>query len=235
MSWTQRFQDGFTDTDFTDLASHTPSHTGGGSGSWVAAGGGTLRIATGGATVGSAGGANYGITPTLQAQQAVQLKWISVADAFALFLRATATGSSEQQLDGYRVTFDGSGGAGNGVVSLTACDNGAPRTSFAQQTGLTFSNGDVVRVEVDENFTIDVLVNGVSVGGPFPYDGAADAPTFATGGPQLYIDHSVDGFGDDFAAFDDAGGGGALSWLPATAIAQGPTTAFVPTGMTPPE
>jgi hypothetical protein len=201
MAWTERFRDLFTDTPYTDLVSHTVDLGAG----WAKGGGGTIRIAGSGTTVGNAGGANYYPLGTFQPMQAVEIVMLSATDSLALVVRGEATGGGEFDVSGYVVLFDGSGGAGAGLIRLQRRDSGTPSSTLADMATFTFGANALCRVEISSAYVIDALVDGVSVGGDFPYNAVADTPNYAGNRPMVYYGASVDGWGDSFRVYDDGG------------------------------
>lgn len=196
MAWTLRFSDAFTNAAFTDLQDHNATWT-----CHQHAGGQHMRIATGGATVGGTGNPRASISTTLANKQAVQVLFKTDGGVgVGPMCRFANAGDGFWDWTGYFAYYLG------GTITIYRGDNDGSGHSLGTRT-VTLVDGDVLRIEADLS-SITVLVNGVQQGAAMTDSG------YASGRAAIMIGSTVDQWGDDFAAYDDDGTGGAPAVLP---------------------
>lgn len=202
MAWTLKFSDTFTDVDYTALEDHTPDV---GTGWTRIAGGighGSFRIATGGVSLGVVGSGMYTPADSIADDQAVEFTVASGAvDDYLALLRHDGNASATT----YRFQISG------GVVVLRIINAGAPGSTLA--SGGSVVAGDVVRYEAIGATTLNAYVNGSLA---FTYDASGDSPLLTSGAVSVQFDRTIDGAGDSFKVYEDAGGGGSI--LPLVAV-----------------
>lgn len=195
MAWTTQFSDAFTDTQFTELHTHNAS--------WVqdyAASVGQ-RIDTTGTLCASVGDSRYHTVVSLASKQSSEIKIVSTAIAgnlHGVVVNYTHVSTNFNDCTGYLALFiDAS------TIQVRRFDNGSNTVlSWATGTGAATldATGKILRLERTDATTLTAYWNGVSVG-------TITDNTYTTGSAGLIGQATIDGWGNDYVAQDDAGGG----------------------------
>lgn len=186
MAWTLQGSDDFTDTPLTAIGSHTPSPSGGFTWSVIASvsGGATVRINIDGDKFQSAS-ATGGALASLTLDDTQKSEGKMTSGSIGLGILGNSAG------DGYLFI------ARDGLSSfISRYDDGTP-TNIATG-GSNAAANDIISFETDGAGNLTGRINGVSAL-------TTSDSTYTSGGAWLLVGASETA--DDFAAYDDAGGG----------------------------